>query len=336
MDCLRNGKRSLAIDLKSPKGIEIVRKLSRKSDVLIEPFRKGVMENLGLGPGALMGDNPRLIYARLSGFGQIGPYSGKAGHDINFLALSGILSLLGRKHENPIPPCNLLGDFGGGGLICAFGILLALLERSKSGKGQVVDSSIADGTAYLCSWIFRSQKLPIWGKPRGQNMLDTGVHFYETYKTKDNKYIAIGAIESKFYDNLVEKLNNNTLKDQFTNFNEKKKILADIFATKTRDEWCTVFEDCDACFAPILELSEVADYPHNKEKGNFLLTSDGTVPKPAPVLSRTPGESKANCSATENGSDTQQIMLELGYTQNEIEKLNDESVIKVVSSQCKL
>ncbi|KAL0274041.1 UNVERIFIED_CONTAM: hypothetical protein PYX00_006568 [Menopon gallinae] len=336
MDCLKNGKRSLAVDLKKPKGVEIIKKLSMKSDVLIEPYRRGVMEKLGLGPNVLTAENPRLIYLRLSGFGHTGSYSRKAGHDINFLALSGVLSFLGRKGENPLPPCALLGDFGGGGLISTVGVLLALIERSKSGMGQVIDSPIVDGTAYLFSWLFRSQKLPIWGNPRGENMLDTGSHFYETYKTKDGKYVAVGAIESRFYDELIAKLGEKGLEDQFADFEEKKKILTKIFATKTRDEWCTVFQDSDACFSPVLELSDVAEFSHNKEREVFLHTNEGIVPKPAPNLTRTPGKSSALSPSAENGADTENILLELGYTEEEINDLEHEGVIKVVCRLSKL
>lgn len=205
MDVLSNGKKSLALDMQDPKGVNIFKTLCKESDVLIEPFRKGVMERLNLGPDVLLKENPKLIYARLTGYGQSGPLSTVAGHDINFVAYSGILSLLGREHENPKPPINIIADFGGGGLMCALGIMLALYERTQSGLGQVVDNSMVNGASYLSSWLYRSQRLPlIWGQPRGNNMLDSGAHFYEVYKTKDGKFMTVGAIEPQFYQDLID------------------------------------------------------------------------------------------------------------------------------------
>lgn len=204
VDCLGNGKKSIVLDLKHPDGVRIFKHLCKSADVLIEPFRKGVMEKLNLGPDVLLKENPRLIYARLSGFGHTGSFSNKAGHDINFIALSGLLSLFGRKGENPMPPVGVVGDFGGGGLMCAFGILLAILERITSDLGQVVDNSMVNGAAYLGSWLYRTQKLAFWGKQRGNNLFDTGAHFYEVYKTKDGKFMAVGAGEPQFYANLLQ------------------------------------------------------------------------------------------------------------------------------------
>ena len=187
-DVTARGKSSIALNLKKPEGVDILRKLCHSADVLIEPFRPGVMERLGLGPGPLTQENPKLIYARLTGFGQTGPYKYMAGHDINYLALSGVLSCLGRKTENPLPPVNLLADFAGGSFTCAMGIMAALLERSSSGQGQVIDSCMVEGAAYVGSWLF-AMGPHVWGKPRGENILDSGTHFYETYKTKDGKYL---------------------------------------------------------------------------------------------------------------------------------------------------
>lgn len=204
VDCLGNGKKSIALNLKHPVGVRILKSLCKSADVLIEPFRKGVMERLHLGPDILLKENSRLIYARLSGFGHKGSYSDKGGHDINFIALSGLLSLFGRKGENPMPPVGVVGDFGGGGLMCAFGILLAILERTTSGFGQVVDNNMVNGAAYLGSWLYRTQKLSFWGNQRGENLLDTGSHFYEVYRTKDGKFMAVGAGEPQFYANLLQ------------------------------------------------------------------------------------------------------------------------------------
>lgn len=291
------------------------------------------MESLGLGPETLTKLNKRLIYARLSGFGQHGFYSNMAGHDINFLSVSGVLSFLGKKNENPIPPVNLLADFGGGGLICALGIVLALLERYKSGQGQVIDASMVEGVAYLSSWLFRSQNLPFWGKKRGENLLDMGSHFYNTYKTRDGKYIAVGSVESQFYKILIDNLNSTELKNQWSDFESKKNVLAKIFKTKTRDEWCKIFDGTDACVTPVLEKTEVADHLHNKERGSFIKLKGGTIaPKPAPILSRTPGSSKADLPDVQNGEHSEEILLDIGYSKEEINNLNLNGVIKTV--QC--
>ncbi|NXF89395.1 AMACR racemase, partial [Eubucco bourcierii] len=203
-DVQARGKRSLALNLKRPSGVAVLKRLCRGADVLIEPFRHGVMEKLGLGPEVLLQENPRLIYARLTGFGQTGKYAKSAGHDINYLALSGVLSKLGRKDEKPYAPLNLLADFAGGGVMCAVGIVMALYERTKSGKGQVIDASMVEGVAYLSSFLWKSQNSMLWSRPRGENLLDSGAPFYETYKTSDGKFMAVGAIEAQFYEQLLK------------------------------------------------------------------------------------------------------------------------------------
>ncbi|KAK3746306.1 hypothetical protein QZH41_015393, partial [Actinostola sp. cb2023] len=221
-------------------------RLCSKADVLIEPFRPGVMERLGLGPCVLMQDNPKLIYSRLTGYGQSGQMAKQAGHDINYIAMSGLLSMLGRKDNNLMPPLNLLGDFAGGGLMCVMGILMALIERDKSGKGQVIDSAMIDGSAYIGSFVYTSRSLGLWSNERGGNLLDTGAHFYDTYKTLDGKYVAVGAIEPKFYKELLKglKLAEEDLPPQMDveNWAEQKKLFGKVFATKTRDEWCEIFQ----------------------------------------------------------------------------------------------
>lgn len=321
------------MNLKDEEGKNIFKKLSSNADVLLEPFRKGVMESLELGPENLMKSNPRLIYARLSGFGQYGLYSSRAGHDINFLSVSGVLSFLGRYNEKPTPPVNLLADFGGGGLLCALGIVLALFERTKSNKGQIIDCSMVEGVAYLSSWLFRSQKLPIWGNERGLNILDTGSHFYDTYETKDGKFLAVGALETQFYKILTDHLKSNDLSDQWSDFSKKKKIITDIFKTKTRDEWCEIFDNVDACVTPVLDKTEVGDHVHNKERESFTRLTDGTIiPNPAPKLSRTPGVTKAKVSHVENGFNSEEILLELGYNKEEIKELDLNGVIKIITS----
>ncbi|XP_058452241.1 alpha-methylacyl-CoA racemase isoform X2 [Malaya genurostris] len=321
----------MAIDLKKPQAIEIVRSLCRKSDVLIEPFRPGVMEKLGLGPTEIMLENPRLIYARLTGFGQNGQLALRAGHDINYLAISGVLSLLGRKTERPTAPINLIADFAGGGLLCAFGILAALLERHHSGKGQIVDHSMVEGAAYIASWLFRSQKLPIWGKPRGENLLDTGAHFYDTYETKDGKYMSVGAIEPQFYKELLNGLDLKMDLSQFEDSEKAKHLLEKVFRTKTRNEWTQIFQHRDACVFPVLDMDEAQQHPHNLERHAFLsdkATKDTEwIPSPAPKLSRTPAQSGATCEERNEIQNIREIFVENELQLSDIEELYHNKIL---------
>lgn len=282
-DVTARGKRSISLNLKHPEGAKVLKKLCSSSDIVIEPFRAGVMEKLGLGPKELMADNPKLIYARLTGFGQTGPYAKMAGHDINYLATSGILSRLGRKDQPPVAPINLLADFAGGGMTCAMGIMAALFERSQSGQGQVIDANMVEGAAYVGSWIYLSQKMMIWGKGRGENVLDTGAHFYETYETKDGKFMAVGSIEPQFYAELLSKLESDS--DHLPQLlgpesAELKEKLTAIFKTKTRDEWSDIFDGSDACVTPVLELDEAPEHPHNKAREAFVRNHAGDLQAP--------------------------------------------------------
>lgn len=333
LDALGNGKQSIAVNLKHSDGITIIRKLCEETDVLLEPFRQGVMESLGLGPNILLKDNPKLIYARLTGFGQSGVYSKKAGHDINYVAMSGLLSLFGRKGENPIFPVNLAADFGGGGLTCALGIILALFERSRSGKGQVVDCDMVSGTSYLGSWLYRSQKLPIWGNERGNNILDTGAHFYEVYKTKDGKYISVGALEPQFYTELLKGLGLTEEKvPHFMNFDEGKALFQSVFIEKTQEEWMEVFKDLDACVAPVLSLEEAPLHQHNVERKTFVRDNcNELVPAPSPHLSRTPGQSKAMRKYPQIGEHTKLVLKELNYSEADILNFEKEHVVGIHS-----
>ncbi|XP_053694751.1 alpha-methylacyl-CoA racemase [Sabethes cyaneus] len=331
LDVLQDGKRTIALNLKKPKAVEIVRSLCRTSDVLIEPFRPGVMEKLGLGPNEIMLENPKLIYARLTGFGQNGPLAARAGHDINYAAVSGVLSLFGRKSERPTAPINLVADFAGGGLLCAFGILAALLEREHSGKGQVVDHSMVEGAAYVGSWFFRSQKLPIWGKPRGENLLDTGAHFYDTYKTKDGKYMSVGAIEPQFYEELLDGLGLPRDSPQYEDVGKTKILFEKIFLTKTRDEWTHIFQHRDACVFPVLELDEAMKHPQNCVRNTFVdkreSKSSEIVPSPAPKLSRTPALSGALTDNINIVQTVVDIFNEIGFEASDILTLYNEGVI---------
>ncbi|EFN75058.1 alpha-methylacyl-CoA racemase [Harpegnathos saltator] len=323
IDSLGHGKRSIALNLKSKEGIEIFKKLSNQSDVIIDTYRRGVMEKLKIGPKDLMTSNKKLIYARLTGFGQVGPYADMAGHDINYLGLSGLLSLFGRYNEKPTPPVNLAADFGGGGLMCAFGIILALYERYKSNVGQVVDASMVEGSAYLGSWLFRSQKMPfLWGRPRGKNILDSGVHFYDTYETKDNRYMCVGALEPQFYEIFLKKLGLTSDEvSQFENFEENRCRITEIFKQKTQAEWCAIFDGTDACVTPLLSLKDAASHIHNQYQGTFTTIGDDVIPNPSPRLSRTPGISTGTRKNSQPGENSIEILTELKYQTKEINYL---------------
>lgn len=335
IDVLTDGKRKLAINIKHSRGQEIVRKLSRISDVLIEPYRPGVMEKLNLGPDILMHENPRLIYARLTGFGQTGPLAQRAGHDINYVALSGVLSFCGKANEPPVPPVNLLADFAGGGLLCAFGICAALIERHRSGKGQIIDNSMSEGAAYVGSWLMRSQSLPIWQGPHGKNMLDGGAFFYGTYETSDGKYMSVGALESQFFEEFVRILGVQDVCQQFDNDTDRwRREIGAIFKTKTQQEWTKLFEDIDACVFPVLDWSEADRHPHNMARENFVPRSqcaDVVVPQPAPKLSRTPAVSGATAKRTNDDYFQQsvEILKEIGIDASEVKQLCAEGAINL-------
>lgn len=330
-DRLGRGKLSIAIDLKQKEGAEIVQKLCRSADVLIEPFRPGVMERLGLGPKELLAANPRLIYARLTGYGQAGPLAHRAGHDINYLAISGILSRLGWRGDKPSPPINLLADFAGGGMTCALGIMMALFQRVQSGKGQVIDSAMVDGAAYVGSFVYQMLDSPIFTDKRGDGWLDGGAPFYDTYKTKDGKFMAVGALEEKFYKNLIEGLG---LKPedtpQFMDWSLLRKQFTDAFASKTQKEWCEIFDNVDACVTPILTPEEAFQYEHNRVRGTFANTNYSEkryIPQPAPHLE----DFKSPCG--NNGSpiaglNTLEVLSEFGYSSEELKRLSKAGVVE--------
>lgn len=328
-DTLSRGKRSLALDIRKPAGAHLLTKLCAKADVVIDPFRPGVLEKYSLGPSDLCKANPSLIFARMTGFGQNGPFSKMAGHDINYIAISGVLSMLGGR-DKPSPPINLMGDFAGGGLICAFGICLALLERQKSGKGQVIDANMVDGSAYVSSflWSTKQANIGIWLGPRGTNVLDGGAPFYNTYKTKDGKFMAVGALESKFYEALCKGLGVNPEKcSQFENWEENTKMFAKIFETKTQEEWCQIFDLTDACVTPVVNMEDAHKHYHNSANNTFQTVGKKILPSPAPKLSRTPAEP---CfKEPVNGQHSIEILLEEGFTGEEISKLIDQKVVCV-------
>lgn len=315
------GKRSMRVNLKSDAGIGIFQRMIQNFDVLIEPYRPGVMESLGIGPEESLALNHRLIYCRLTGWGQKGPYSGMAGHDINYIGMSGPLSLFRRKGERPLPPCNLLGDFAGGGMLCAMGILLALFDREKSGEGQVVDAAMVDGAANLATMFYWMWANDLMSLDIGTNMMDGGAPYYQAYETADGKFMAVGAIEGRFYHQLLKglSLEDSSIPNQndTERWPEMRALFKKIFKTKTRAQWTEIFEGRDACVTPVLDLNEVALHPHNNERKLIVNIEDVPQPAPAPRLSRTPG--RITNPGYPRGYHTRQVMQELGYSSEDVE-----------------
>ena len=317
------GKKSIAVDLKSKEGVEIVLKLVQEADAIFEGFRPGVMERLGLGPEECMELNDSLVYGRMTGWGQDGPLANAAGHDINYISLSGALAAIGRPGSPPVPPLNLIGDFGGGGMLLALGLVSALLESKQSGKGQVVDAAMTDGSALLMTMIYTMQSSGFWKDSMGSNMLDGGAHFYDTYECSDGKFISLGSIEPQFYKLLCDLagFDNNLSSDQMSRdgWPEKKKAVKEIILTKTREEWCQIMEGTDVCFAPVLNMEEAPNHPHNKARQTFIELEGATQPAPAPRFSRTNPEVQSSPSLV--GEHTDEILQSLNLGADEIEKL---------------
>jgi alpha-methylacyl-CoA racemase len=290
-DIMARGRRSIALDLKTAQAVEIVMAVVEKADVLIEGFRPGVTERLGLGPDACLARNPRLIYGRVTGWGQHGPLAQSAGHDINYIAVSGALHAIGGAGQPPLPPLNLVGDYGGGAMYLAFGIACALVERHASGKGQVIDAAMCDGAASLMSIFYGRAAAGLWQDARGVNTLDGGAPWYGVYEAADGKYIAVGAIEGRFYRRLLAclGLDQASLPAQHdrTRWPELKEALGAAFKEKTRDEWCDLLASCDVCFAPVLSLTEAPSHPHNRARETFTERGGLVQPAPAPRFSRT-------------------------------------------------
>ncbi|MGQ9858460.1 MAG: CaiB/BaiF CoA transferase family protein [Thermodesulfobacteriota bacterium] len=290
-DLLSRGRISVPVDLSHPKGVQLVLNLVDKAHALIEGYRPGVTERLGLGPQTCLERNPRLVYGRMTGWGQDGPLSHAAGHDINYIALTGALHCFGRKGDAPVPPLNLVGDFGGGALYLAFGIVCGILEASRSGKGQVVDAAMVDGASSLMTMFYGLKAMGVWSQERGENILDTGAPFYEVYETADHKYVAIGALEPKFYGELLQRLglDQDRLPGQLEreHWPELKERLKELFKTKTREQWCQLLEGTDCCFAPVLSMDEAPNHPHNVARGTFVEIDGIVQPAPAPRFSRT-------------------------------------------------
>lgn len=333
MDVLRAGKRTISLNLKKPEAIEVMKKLCKNADVLIEPYRPGVMEKLGLGPTELLSENPRLIYARLTGFGGDGKglYANRAGHDINYVAVSGLLSMFGRKGEKPLPPVNFAADFAGGGFLCALGICIALLERHRSGKGQIVDCAMVEGAAYVASWLYRSRELPVWTEQRGESFLDGGSHSYDTYETKDGKFMSVGALEPQFYAELIKGLELDADEvQQLDDVEKNRKIFTNVFKTKTQKEWSEIFDHVDACVFPVVEWNKAPEHEHNKARDVFLESSksDGVVvPNPAPKLSRTPGRSSAQFAEKDPVAVALEVLGEVGLKRDDVKELYENKIL---------
>ncbi len=329
LDILARGRKSIAVDLKHPEGVETVLRLIDSADVLIEGFRPGVTERLGLGPEVCHQRNPGLVYGRMTGWGQTGSMSQAAGHDINYIALSGALHAIGEAGGKPVPPLNLVGDFGGGGMMLAFGIVAALFERQGSGKGQVVDAAMTDGSAALMNGIFGMMNSGAW-QGRGQNMLDTGAHFYNTYETKDGKYVSVGSIEPQFYALLLEKSGlgeDQGLPKQMNRdtWPELQTRLTDIFKSKTRDEWDAIMLGTDICYAPVLSFAEAQKHPHNVDRQTFVEVDGVAQAAPAPRFDRTPPEVPK--SAVAPGAQTDEILAAAGFDAAEIARLREAGAV---------
>ncbi|MCC7363853.1 MAG: CoA transferase [Dehalococcoidia bacterium] len=329
-DLLTRNRPNIGVDLKNPDGIELVLKMVESADAIIEGFRPGVMERLGLGPDVCLKRNPKLVYGRMTGWGQEGPMAKASGHDINYIALSGALHAIGREGEAPVPPLNLVGDFGGGGMLLALGVVAALVERGKSGQGQVVDAAMVDGAALLMAMFYGSFAAGAQIDDRGLNMLDTGTHFYNTYETKDGKYISLGSIEPQFYAELMEKtgLDKEQIPAQMdrNGWRDLKKKFAELFKTKTRDEWDAIMLGSDICYAPVLSLAEAPDHPHNKHRSTFVEVGGVKQPAPAPRFSRTPGT--IHKAPSHAGQDTNTALKAWGWSDAEVAKLREAGAIK--------
>ncbi len=329
-DPMSRGRRSIAVDLKHPDGIEAVLRIVEQTDALIEGFRPGVMERLGLGPEACLARNPKLVYGRMTGWGQEGPMAQAAGHDINYISLAGVLDHIGRKGERPLAPLNLVGDFGGGGMLMAFGVACALVETARSGEGQVVDAAMVDGASVLMQMMYGMKAMGVWKDERGTNLLDTGAHFYEVYETKDGKHVSIGSIEPQFYAELVEKtgLEGEDLPAQMdqSQWSKLQERLAAIFKSKTRDEWCEIMEGSDVCFAPVLSMGEAPEHPHNVDRKTFLDHGGVVQAAPAPRFSRTAPEVVR--PAPHIGQDSADVLADHGFSADEIQKLEESGAVR--------
>ena len=332
-EVLGRGRRSVALDLKHEAAVEVALRLVARADALIEGFRPGVMERLGLGPAVCLARNERLVYGRMTGWGQDGPLAQQAGHDIDYIAVSGALGAIGHRGESPVPPLNLVGDFGGGGLLLAFGIVSAVLEARWSGRGQVVDAAMVDGSALLLTMVYEARNLGLWSLERGTNLLDGGAPFYDVYATSDGGAMAVGCLEPAFYAELLRvlELDRSELRDHTDpeRWPDIRAALTETFASRTRAEWEEAFTGSDACVAPVLDLDEARAHSHGRARQAFYETDTGQVPMPAPRFDRTPAAVPGPASRA--GADTRTALADWGFAAEEIEALCDGSVAFVAA-----
>jgi len=326
---LYRGRKSVAFDLKNSMALDSTLRLSDQADVILEGFRPGVMERLGLGPEVCLERNPKLIYGRMTGWGQSGPLSHAAGHDINYISIAGALGSMGYADRPPAPPLNLIGDFGGGAMYLLAGILAAIVERNSSGKGQVVDAAMTDGTASLLSPFYGLMAMGMWSTERYSNRLDGGAFYYGSYECSDGKYISLGSLEPQFYALLLEKcgITDETFKEQSDQeaWPIKREKMEVLFKTKTQQEWCGILEGTDVCFAPVLNLKEAPDHPHNKTRQTFVKVQGVTQPAPAPRFSRTQGKIQSPAALT--GENTEEVLSDWGFSDSEISNLKMNNMI---------
>lgn len=319
---MHRGRPSVDCDLKTDAGKELTLRLCERADVLIEGFRPGVMERLGLGPGDVAERNPKLVFGRMTGYGQEGPMSAVAGHDINYISLSGALGAIAREGERPLFPLNLAGDFGGGGMLLALGVLAAVIEARGSGRGQVVDASMVEGASVMMTLIHAMRDIGMWTDTPGTNLLDSGAHFYEVYECSDGGFIAVGALEPQFYVKLLELMELDP--EEFPQMDqarwpEFKERFAAVFATRTRDEWAAILEPAEACATPVLGMGEAVSHPHNAARGSFVEIGGKLQPGPAPRFSHTPADVPA--PPPEPGADTESALAAWGLSADEIARL---------------
>lgn len=329
-DVLARSRRTIHVDLKTEQGVALVRRLAAGADAIFEGFRPGVMERLGLGPDTLLADNPRLVFGRMTGWGQDGPYANMAGHDINYIALSGALHAIGRKGAKPVPPLNLVGDFGGGGLMLAFAMVSAMLHARETGTGQVVDCAMAEGSAVLMAMLYSLLDEGRWRDARGTNLIDGAAHFYDSYETADGRYIALGAVEPQFYAQLLRLLDLSddpafAVQLDPARWPALKQRLAALIATRTRDEWCALFDGTDVCFAPVMAMGEAPAHPHNQARGSFVTVEGVVQPAPAPRYAATPNATPRRPETGE--AVTAAVLAEAGYSSAEVAALRDAGAI---------